>query len=357
MSYRKRKKTSWKDGGGSKGSKGMSKGGFESKTPEERLNEMREKVIREDALDARFGFVRFGVDESNKKLGWLMNMHPTLQPDSETGALKSCLDLYFIQEDGRTFKATVPHEPYFYVGVKNGALRDVEAILRRRLPRIGSLSYNSKEDLDLKNHLSGLQKKYLRVSFHTVQDLVAARAILAPIVARNQKKASGEVDVFEKKEENVVNAEQLIEDIREYDVPYYIRTAIDLEYRVGLWYEVSLVHGMFSFFFFSIFSFFIKKKDIFLFLFIVKHRRCSTKEKGRFDYSRRAKGFEKIFFDSSWIILSKKYSSFFFAKGKNFNDSFFSLFFFSFFSFRSLHLILRPQNYHLNFLMLKLIQS
>ena len=41
------------------------------------------------------------------------------------------------------------------------------------------------------------------------------------------------------------NVENLIIDMREYDIPYYIRCAIDLEVRVGLWYEVSLLHGLY----------------------------------------------------------------------------------------------------------------
>ena len=40
------------------------------------------------------------------------------------------MDLYFIKEDGTTFKATLPNEPYFFVGVQAGAHRDVEDFLR-----------------------------------------------------------------------------------------------------------------------------------------------------------------------------------------------------------------------------------
>jgi len=37
----------------------------------------------------------------------------------------------------------------------------------------------------------------------------------------------------------------VIEDLREYDVPYYVRTSIDCEIRVGLWYRVSPQQGGF----------------------------------------------------------------------------------------------------------------
>ena len=32
-------------------------------------------------------------------------------------------------------------------------------------------------------------------------------------------------------------------DIREYDVPYYLRVAIDRDVRVGHWYTVKATHG------------------------------------------------------------------------------------------------------------------
>lgn len=35
----------------------------------------------------------------------------------------------------------------------------------------------------------------------------------------------------------------LITDIREYDVPYYLRVAIDCDIRVGLWYDVTMEAG------------------------------------------------------------------------------------------------------------------
>ena len=43
-----------------------------------------------------------------------------------------------------------------------------------------------KEDLGLKNHLSGLRRKYLKVSFATVQELMDVRRELLPAVQRNR---------------------------------------------------------------------------------------------------------------------------------------------------------------------------
>ena len=39
------------------------------------------------------------------------------------------------------------------------------------------------------------------------------------------------------------DALEYIVDIREYDVPYYMRVSIDLNLRVGLWYDVAFSNG------------------------------------------------------------------------------------------------------------------
>jgi DNA polymerase epsilon subunit 1 len=36
----------------------------------------------------------------------------------ENQRLVSAVDFYFIEEDGKRFKATLPFEPYFYIRVK-----------------------------------------------------------------------------------------------------------------------------------------------------------------------------------------------------------------------------------------------
>ncbi|XP_056848046.1 DNA polymerase epsilon catalytic subunit A-like isoform X2 [Raphanus sativus] len=66
---------------------------------------------------------------------------------------------------------------------------EVEAYLRRKYERqVADIEIVEKEDLDLKNHLSGLRKKYLKVSFDTVQQLMEVKRDLSHIVERNQAK-------------------------------------------------------------------------------------------------------------------------------------------------------------------------
>ena len=42
----------------------------------------------------------------------------------------------------------------------------------------------------------------------------------------------------------IANASDFIVDIREYDVPYHVRVAIDLDIRIGKWYIVEAKHGV-----------------------------------------------------------------------------------------------------------------
>ena len=46
-------------------------------------------------------------------------------------------------------------------------------------------------------------------------------------------------------EENLKSVNQLdnLTDIREHDVPYHVRVSIDLQFHVGLWYDVTLLSG------------------------------------------------------------------------------------------------------------------
>ena len=121
-----------------------------------------------------------------------------------------------------------------------------------------------KEDLKLPNHLMGHRRLYLQLSFRNVSDLLAVRRELLPLALENSAKRDA-VDAYAE----VVNATSAsaamnidmegwdshtaakgdkdpregIIDIREYDVPYYLRVAIDIDIRVGLWYTVTFNAG------------------------------------------------------------------------------------------------------------------
>ena len=71
------------------------------------------------------GFARLEPEDSGPegRIGYLVNMLPTVMVGPDDTVERSALDMYFLQQDGNTFKATVKHEPYFYVGVKPGSLK------------------------------------------------------------------------------------------------------------------------------------------------------------------------------------------------------------------------------------------
>ncbi|CBQ70431.1 probable POL2-DNA polymerase epsilon, calytic subunit A [Sporisorium reilianum SRZ2] len=255
------------------------KGVEDGSAVEERFQEVKER----DEIDDRLGFHR--LEQGETRQAWLVNMHPTLlrDPDHPTG--KSGVDFYFIEDDASMFKATVLYQPYFLVGCRPGTESSVEEWLRRRFEGlIQSIQRERKEDLKLPNHLLGHQRLYLRLTFLNVQDLLSVRKELLPIAKAAQKKLSA-VDTYadvlsaasaaaasasleiemetngeaaglvgddgwtggrKRAAASALDPAECLVDIREYDIPYYLRVAIDQDVRVGLWYDVSFEDGIVS---------------------------------------------------------------------------------------------------------------
>ena len=260
-------------------------GGFRREAPKEfaeRIRKEKEDTRQlEEELDVKFGFER-RLDPT-PQLGWLLSMYESSIRDEDTKLEHNAIDLYFLCEDGSTFKATKRFEPYFYLGFKDGIeTKDIEAWLLRRFE--GLIFFCEpmyKEDLDLKNHLSGMKRLYLKLSFRTNSDLLSVRRTLLPLVKANvsrTKDSRGFKSTFHHDAngfmglpttignqnqssshdiESTTNlgtsslsshrtqqdlAENIVE-IREYDVTYHQRIAIDLGYRVGKWYTVMADSG------------------------------------------------------------------------------------------------------------------
>ncbi|XP_048641832.1 DNA polymerase epsilon catalytic subunit A isoform X2 [Marmota marmota marmota] len=203
-------------------------------------------------MDLRFGFER--LKEPGEKTGWLINMHPTEVLD-EDRRLVSAVDYYFIQDDGSRFKVALPYKPYFYIATRKGCEREVSSFLSKKFQgKIAKVETVPKEDLDLPNHLVGLKRNYIKLSFHTVEDLVKVRKEISPAVKKNreQDRASdaytamlssvlqGGSVITDEEETSKKVADQLdnIVDMREYDVPYHIRLSIDLKIHVAHWYNI-----------------------------------------------------------------------------------------------------------------------
>ncbi len=162
--------------------------------------------------------------------------------------------LFFFAADGTCFKVVKAYEPYFYLLVKEKYLAEVEEFLRRTFGKeVSQVATVDKEDLELVNHLSGLKRRYVKVSFLTIQALLSVRGKLMGKIKKNRRRLGIEEtyadmhqnDAFDKLEEDNQNKDyaDFIYDIREYDVTYYQRVAIDLGFRVGYWYEVKFDGG------------------------------------------------------------------------------------------------------------------
>ena len=228
----------------------------------------RELVNRIDQLDSIMGFDRIEhgeMDGAKPRRGWLVNMHATTIPTDEYLAGYSGVDYYFLDEEGGSFKATIRYDPYFYLVVIPGHESEVEEMLRKVLEpcSLKGLLRVAKEDLSLPNHLVGLKKTLVKLSFHNVVDLLSARRLLNPIIKDNKMKrdtrdiyqvmnfnnvnnANGteiQTNFNDKSTEQIADPATLIDDIREYDVPYHVRVSIDEKIRVGKWYNVFVKHS------------------------------------------------------------------------------------------------------------------
>ncbi|EDV21734.1 uncharacterized protein TRIADDRAFT_30078 [Trichoplax adhaerens] len=208
-----------------------------------------------DKLDTKFGFEQ--CKDNRERLGWLINMHSTeLIDDNER--IFSAVDYYFVEEDGSRFKVTMPYKPYFYVAVKKDTEAEVASYLLKRFSGVlTTVDIISKEELNLPNHLAGITQKYLKLSFNTVTDFLTVRKVVQPAIVKNiEREKTHEADMLLTRyipkftfsitfdsgnhmERMHSDAIDNLIDIREYDVPYHVRLAIDLDIRVGYWYDVK----------------------------------------------------------------------------------------------------------------------
>ncbi|KAI0087222.1 hypothetical protein BDY19DRAFT_956849 [Irpex rosettiformis] len=234
------------------------------------LAERFEQVRLQDEVDEKLGFPR--ISEGLAKEGWLVNMHPTLVKDPEYPGGKAAVDFFFIQDDGGMFKCTLQYEPYFYIACKSGMETTIEEwIMKKYEGIICRITRVRKEDLQLPNHLLGHKRLYLQLSFRNVSDLLTVRRDIMPLALANSAKLDA-VDAYAEVVQATTDASMSIEiesewgedmhqsgsrgtgskdkdpregiiDIREYDVPYYLRVAMDNELRVGLWYAITFTAG------------------------------------------------------------------------------------------------------------------
>ncbi|XP_030369181.1 DNA polymerase epsilon catalytic subunit A [Scaptodrosophila lebanonensis] len=220
------------------------------------FNEVGYRQSREnDKIDSKYGFDR--VKDSLERTGYLINMHSTEVLD-EDRRLAAALDLFFIQMDGTRFKCTVPYKPYLLIRPDDNMHLEVARFLGRKYSgQIAGLEHIIKEDLDLPNHLSGLQQRYLKLSFLNQTAMTKVRRELMSAVRRNKEREKSNTYYMQMLASSLAqssNSEDgggkrqldymdCIMDIREHDVPYHVRVSIDLRIFCGQWYNIRCRSG------------------------------------------------------------------------------------------------------------------
>ena len=175
----------------------------------------------------------------------------------------SALHLRFMDLDGQLFECDLRFNPYFFVASAEGHERDVElGIISAFGTTVANVERVEKEDLGMINHLSGKRRCFLKLSFRNTSDLTNVRSQLEAAAKRhqttlNESLACADVDLFnamspESGMDDAVRRQAVsdkrawmawVTDLREYDVKYFTRIAIDLAVFVGVWYDIEVLTG------------------------------------------------------------------------------------------------------------------
>ena len=201
-------------------------------------------------LEAALGFPLHA--DGGDRLGWLLNVNATLVDDRAAARAVAAVNCYFVAQDGAMFKAQIPFAPYLYLVVAPGREGEVDAWLRRAHGRaVRSTELVTREDLDLRNHLAGLTRTLLKVTTWTTAGLGEVRRDALPAARRAAARAAREARAggaggaapTTYAPRGAADALTAILDVREHDVPYHVRFAIDAGVRCGHWYTVSARGG------------------------------------------------------------------------------------------------------------------
>lgn len=228
------------------------------------------RAAKIDEIDTLMGYEGYVPPQHNERIdtthldrvpgrvGWLINMHPTtvtseaMTGKSEFAGGLSAVDYYFLDEEGGSFKSTVGYDPYFFVKCSDDyRVQEVEEFLKKYLEScVKEVSVLQRKDLKMDNHLVGLERSLIKLTFINSNQLFEARKLLRPILAQNEnnkvQKNAYRVHAPHRTGNRFEDAKSLIEDIREHDVPYHVRVSIDKDIRVGKWYKVTSA-GLFEY--------------------------------------------------------------------------------------------------------------
>lgn len=183
---------------------------------------------------------------SKPRVGWLVNMVPSLIEEPLTRRPVQAVDLFFLSEDPAVsdFRTTIVSRPYMYLATYPHLLREVDIALRRRfVDVVADISTVHLNDMSAPNHLAHLEgTPFLKLETRTLGDLFSVRKSLQPIIKRNMERNERSVPMPGLQHDNMnapSNPLDAILDMREYDVAPVNRLAIDKKINVGYWYKVT----------------------------------------------------------------------------------------------------------------------
>lgn len=203
-----------------------------------RFADKRKQDTKEDAM---MGFEELSPG-STPRVGWLLNMVPSVVEDPGTKKSVQAVDLFFIGDSGvDDFRATIIARPYMYLAVQQSSLREAEGAIRKQFrDAIADVSHVQLEDISAPNHLaSETRTTFLKVECNTTNNLYELREGLMPHIFRNRERRKRMGTVENAVSDRNSDGLDLVIDIREYDVAPVNRLAIDKKINVGYWYRVS----------------------------------------------------------------------------------------------------------------------
>uniref|UniRef100_A0A0G4HSL9 DNA-directed DNA polymerase n=1 Tax=Chromera velia CCMP2878 TaxID=1169474 RepID=A0A0G4HSL9_9ALVE len=191
----------------------------------------------------------FGVEihsDESERTGFLFNFKATaITVDSNEEA---AMWLFFVQSDGQVFRTAFKYRPYFYVAVpdQEEKVRLVEQHIKSKFGNtLHEIEVVKREDLKLPDHLSGVKRTLMKLSFLNVNDLREVRAGLRPLAEANKKSLKHKdleallQTAIHAQARSLESAPNWVLDLYEDDVIYTARVCIDCDIRCGLWYDVK----------------------------------------------------------------------------------------------------------------------
>lgn len=104
---------------------------FAKSTEEVGFNDPMKIVYKKNEIDRMMGFDSY--EGGQPREAWLLNVHPTVIESTKGNSTLSAVDFYFIQDDGDTFRCTIPYSPYFYIAAREGKEALVDDYLKKKI--------------------------------------------------------------------------------------------------------------------------------------------------------------------------------------------------------------------------------